>query len=401
MRKLPKGIAPSSLVACFALCLLFLSGCKPNSTTTSTGDSFVFTTPDPTPKDSSRSNSASTEEEEDHSPAIPGFLTENKRKQLLALRFAYEEKEAPPPMIESPSGLKYRILEQGTGKQVTPDARISANFVANLEDGVRYESLLTSGKKGDIPEKMFSPVTYLLRDMIPAWQEGLILLKEGGLIEMEIPPALGYGEDGFTAFQVPPNARLFHIVRVLTVNAKMFRDIARDQISAENFKQSDGQIFYKIINQTEGKRPSFTDIVTINYIVHRIDGKKLIDTYESGEPDRTPVIRLTPGMAEAVKMIGEGGIIELILPPEKGFGRHSQTDKVPDNCYVRVKLELVKTEPNRKLRLPTGEAPPSAKKDSASSQQESEEKSNPSPEESPESPSTTNPPQENSGNVEK
>ena len=49
--------------------------------------------------------------------------------------------------------------------------------------------------------------------MVDGFEEGLLLMKEGGMIELEIPPDLGYGSNGSPP-NVPPNATLRFIVEL-------------------------------------------------------------------------------------------------------------------------------------------------------------------------------------------
>ena len=53
--------------------------------------------------------------------------------------------------------------------------------------------------------------------MIQGWTEGLQLVGKGGMIELEIPAKLGYGEKGMKGGkkgEVPPNARLHFIIEL-------------------------------------------------------------------------------------------------------------------------------------------------------------------------------------------
>ena len=52
--------------------------------------------------------------------------------------------------------------------------------------------------------------------IIPGWQEGLQLVKEGGMIEMEIPADLGYGEDGFPPV-IPSGATLHFTMELIEI----------------------------------------------------------------------------------------------------------------------------------------------------------------------------------------
>jgi FKBP-type peptidyl-prolyl cis-trans isomerase FkpA len=53
--------------------------------------------------------------------------------------------------------------------------------------------------------------------VIAGWTEGLQLVREGGTIELEIPPSLGYGETGTASGSIPPNATLRFIVELHSI----------------------------------------------------------------------------------------------------------------------------------------------------------------------------------------
>ena len=52
--------------------------------------------------------------------------------------------------------------------------------------------------------------------MVPGWTEGLQLVERGGMIELEIPPELGYGSTG-AGSDVPPNATLHFTVELIEI----------------------------------------------------------------------------------------------------------------------------------------------------------------------------------------
>jgi len=291
----------------------------------------------------------------DSSPRIPGFITENSRKDVLRQQFMFEEEGEPSPMVQTPSGLKYRILDPGTGKQMVAGAKFTVNFLGNLEDGTNFKKFLTAGRIGDIPEVMMVPMINNFEEVVPAWQEALPFLKEGGLIELDVPSELGFGEKGSDG--VPPHSRLFYLIRLLTVDPVLHDELARRAIRNESFEKTKSGTYYKVHQQGEGRKAGFSDVVTFDYIVKRIDGTQYINTYETGVPRKESVVKLVRGLAEGVKMISEGGKVELILPPNLAFGRHSQTDEIPDNTFVRITLELRKVEPNPNVKLPKRKVP--------------------------------------------
>ena len=53
--------------------------------------------------------------------------------------------------------------------------------------------------------------------VIPGWDEGIALLKEGGKAFLFVPPALGYGEAGSPPV-IPANSELIFYVELEKVN---------------------------------------------------------------------------------------------------------------------------------------------------------------------------------------
>jgi FKBP-type peptidyl-prolyl cis-trans isomerase len=54
-----------------------------------------------------------------------------------------------------------------------------------------------------------------LKSVIKGWTEGVQLVGEGGMIELNVPSALGYGDRG--TGPIPPKAQLHFIVELISV----------------------------------------------------------------------------------------------------------------------------------------------------------------------------------------
>jgi len=104
------------------------------------------------------------------------------------------------------SGLKYKILREGTGK--SPSATDTVE--------VHYRGWLDNGKEFDSSYKRGEPISFRLNGVIPGWTEGLQLVSEGGKIELEIPSELGYGARGAPP-DIPPHSTLHFEVELLAV----------------------------------------------------------------------------------------------------------------------------------------------------------------------------------------
>jgi peptidylprolyl isomerase len=117
--------------------------------------------------------------------------------------------DGPPEVTGEPtvtdSGLQIIETEVGGGQEATADSTVRVHYTLWLEDGTQIESSVG----GD-------PITFALADLIPAWQEGIPGMKEGGKRRLIVPPELGYGEAGSPP-DIPPNATLIFDIQLMDV----------------------------------------------------------------------------------------------------------------------------------------------------------------------------------------
>jgi FKBP-type peptidyl-prolyl cis-trans isomerase FklB len=97
-----------------------------------------------------------------------------------------EENAAKEGVKTTASGLQYRILEEGTGKTPKATDQVTVNYRGTLTNGNEFDS---SYKRGE-------PTSFPLNGVIKGWTEGLQLIKEGGKIQLVVPPELAYGDRG-------------------------------------------------------------------------------------------------------------------------------------------------------------------------------------------------------------
>ncbi|MGB0761919.1 MAG: FKBP-type peptidyl-prolyl cis-trans isomerase [Rubripirellula sp.] len=114
--------------------------------------------------------------------------------------------DAPTDFTTTESGLKYRILRKSNQQKPRGNSKVEVDYRGWLDDGSTFDSSYS----------MREPASFSLSNVIPAWTEGLQLLGEGGMIELEVPPELGYGEAGNPP-SIPPNATLHFKVELLRI----------------------------------------------------------------------------------------------------------------------------------------------------------------------------------------
>jgi len=116
------------------------------------------------------------------------------------------EEGAPKKFTATGSGLKYRILRKGTGAMPKASNSVEVNYHGWLDNGKKFDSSYDNGKS----------ISFPLSGVIKGWTEGMQLVGEGGMIELQIPAELGYGARG-AGDDVPPNATLHFLVELIKV----------------------------------------------------------------------------------------------------------------------------------------------------------------------------------------
>ena len=107
----------------------------------------------------------------------------------------------------TPSGLQYKILEQGDGVRPRPGQRVRVNYQGALLDGTVFDSSYARGQ----------PAEFGLDQVIAGWREGVGMMPVGGKYRFWIPARLGYGAQGTPDGSVPSNATLVFDVELLGV----------------------------------------------------------------------------------------------------------------------------------------------------------------------------------------
>ncbi len=115
--------------------------------------------------------------------------------------------DAPTEFTTTESGLKYRILRKSDGQKPSASSRVTVDYSGWLDSGAIFDSSYSRR----------NPTTFGLSNVISGWTEGLQLVGEGGMIELEVPSELGYGKEGQPP-AIPANATLHFKVELHRVD---------------------------------------------------------------------------------------------------------------------------------------------------------------------------------------
>ena len=129
---------------------------------------------------------------------------------VSAVTFEKPEFVLPPDaeLQTTASGLKYKVLTEGTGNTPTTASTVE----------VHYSGWLTNGNGFDSSYERGTPAQFGVTQVIAGWTEGLQLMKEGGKYIFVIPYNLAYGENGRPP-SIPAKSDLVFVVELLSIKS--------------------------------------------------------------------------------------------------------------------------------------------------------------------------------------
>lgn len=135
------------------------------------------------------------------------FLNNYKMERGKEIGIEFLEKNKNNPGIVSlPSGLQYKVMEQGRGPKPKSTDKVK----------VHYRGTLVDGKEFDSSYKRNEPAVFGLNQVIKGWTEGLQHMPVGSKYQFYIPYYLAYGEQSQNG--IPPYSTLIFDVELIDIN---------------------------------------------------------------------------------------------------------------------------------------------------------------------------------------
>lgn len=104
-------------------------------------------------------------------------------KNIAAGKAFLEENGKKPGVITTASGLQYKVLVSGDGKQPKDTDTVTTHYVGTLIDGREFDSSIKRDK----------PASFPVKGVIKGWTEALQLMHVGDKWQLFIPSELAYG----------------------------------------------------------------------------------------------------------------------------------------------------------------------------------------------------------------
>jgi peptidylprolyl isomerase len=229
-------------------------------------------------------------------------------------------------IVTTASGLQYADVEVGTGREAKAGDSVSMIYTGYLADGSVFDSNVSSGQ----------PLVFPLGggQVIAGWDEGIAGMKEGGKRRLIIPPALGYGSQGYSGV-IPPDAVLTFDVQLETVSTAAVRPttvpLATLPADVKLVTTASG-LQYADIEVGTGREAKAGDAVAMYYTGYLTDGTVFDSNMGAGEPFIFTVGKgqVIAGWDEGIAGMKQGGKRRLVIPGKLGYGPQGNGAIPPD-----------------------------------------------------------------------
>ena len=107
-----------------------------------------------------------------------------------------------------------------------------------------------------------------------------------------------------------------------------------DENAPTEFTETASGLKYRILRKGDGQKPKADDTVTVHYRGW-LDNKKVFDeSYKRNKTLSFPLSRVIKGWTEGLQLVKVGGMIELEIPSELGYGHGLRLHHVPRSPEV-------------------------------------------------------------------
>lgn len=229
------------------------------------------------------------------------------------------------------SGLQYIEVTVGSGSSPQEGDMVSMHYVATLPDGTMLADSYSMGQPAD--------AIMGRNQLLPGWEEGVMLMQVGSKMQMLLPPDLAFGEEGYG--MIPPNSQVVIEVELLSIEEPP----TSTSVDAEDLTTTDSGLQYYDIETGDGLEAVEGSTVTTEYTiwVQGEDADLFIGSSASGGPATFPLgpaELVFPGWDEGATGMKVGGKRLLIIPGDLALGEMGGGD-IPPNATLIMEIEMV------------------------------------------------------------
>lgn len=252
---------------------------------------------------------------------------------LLAGVAHAQTKDRPVPadtqIVTTASGLKYSVLQEGSGPRPKAGTNVSVHYSGWLTDGTPFDSSYTRGEPLEFPLGTGS--------VIQGWDEGIALMQKGSRLKLTIPYELAYGEAGRPPTIPPKSALIFEVELVdFLVLPEMVPADPAQQIQLES------GIAYQVLEAGEGEIVPKGYLCELEYALFTPAGELL----DSSHARKTTIKdscgeSSMPFMNEVLPLMRIGAWWRVEVPYALAFGSRRISPKLQPDSKAIWQLRVV------------------------------------------------------------
>ena len=151
---------------------------------------------------------------------------------------------------------------------------------------------------------------------------------------------------------VPPVLAILALFIMETIVAAQTQEVPHPSLPAgagkieadapKAFTATPSGLQYRVLRKGAGAAPKATSNVKVNYHGWLDNGTVFDSSYKRGEAIEFPLNGVIKGWTEGMQLVGQGGMIELLIPSNLGYGaRGTPGGPSPPNAQLHFLVELL------------------------------------------------------------
>jgi peptidylprolyl isomerase len=232
------------------------------------------------------------------------------------------------------SGLKYKIIEKGTGTKAVPGSTVAVHYVGTLQDGTKFDSSRDRGQPYSFPLGAGR--------VIKGWDEVIALLQVGDIAILTIPPSLGYGPNAMGP--IPANSTLIFEVELMDVKEPVKPWTLTKAYDTVTTASGLKYIVVEKSTNPDAVKAENGKTVEVHYTGFLKDGKVFDSSISRGQPISFPLGQgmVIKGWEEGIALMHVGDKLRLIIPSDLGYGAAGAGGgSIPPNSTLFFDVELM------------------------------------------------------------
>jgi peptidylprolyl isomerase len=230
------------------------------------------------------------------------------------------------------SGLQYYDITIGDGDEAIKHSNVATHYRIWVQEGEQDIFIASSYSAESVPFVLGRGNSVIL-----GWDEGVFGMKQGGKRMVIIPPDLAFGEQSSSG--IPANSTL--IMEIELVDVKQPETIT--EVDEDAYTVTDSGLQYYDLKDGQGVMVSAGQSVVVHYTGWLEDGTQFDSSREFSEPltFELGAGQVITGWDEGVAGMQVGGIRQIIIPPELGYGTVGAGNVIPPEATLIFQVELL------------------------------------------------------------